>query len=236
VLDRLADRPGMTLKELAEGFAMTRQGCSKHLAVLEAAHVVVVQSVGKERHHYLNADPIQRMYDRWVSRYARPWARAVAGLRRRVEIKETTMHSPELVIETYIATTPERLWQSLIDPDDTERYYFAGRFDGNPKAGSPYRYVGPDGSVLISGTIVSADPPRELVMTFLPEWAPDAATVPSRATFTIEPRGSVCKLTLRHDRIALDDALAPTYRSGWSQVLASLKTLLETGEPLPALA
>lgn len=233
LLDLLAERDGRTLKELAEPFAMTRQGCSKHLAVLEEAHVVVVKTVGKERHHYLNADPIQRMYDRWVSRYARPWTQMVADVRRRAETTpEVPMHHPELVVETFVETTPERLWQALVDPDDTERYYFGGRFDGSVAPGSAYRYLAPDGTVLISGTVVSADPPRELVMTFLPGWVPEGETRPSRATFTIEARGPVCRLTVVHDRISVEDALAGSYRSGWSQVLAGLKTLLETGRPL----
>lgn len=233
ILDLLREQGGLTLKELAEPFDMTRQGCSKHLAVLEEAGLVVSRPAGKEKHHHLNAAPVQSIYDRWVSHYAKPWVRAMGDLKRRLESQEETrMSLPDLIVETYIQTTPERLWQALTRGEDTERYYFGTRLETSLEPGSPYRYLGTDGRVAISGTIVSADPPRELVMTFLPGWVPEERTRPSRATFTIEQRGAVCKLTLVHDRIDQEDSVAGDYRGGWAQVLAGLKTLLETGRPL----
>ncbi len=232
ILDLLSRQDGLTLKELAEPFDMTRQGCSKHIAVLEEARLVVSRPAGKEKHHYLNAAPVQSIYDRWVSRYARPWVRAMGDLKRRLESEEESMALPELIVETYIETTPERLWQALTRGDDTERYYFGTRLETSLEPGSPYRYLGAEGRTSISGTIVSADPPRELVMTFLPGWVLEERTRPSRATFTIEQRGALCKLTLVHDRIDPEDSVAGDYRGGWAQVLAGLKTLLETGRPM----
>ncbi len=80
LLDRLRGRDGQTLGELAETCAMSRQAVSKHLAVLEAASLVVARRSGREKHHYLNPVPIRAIHDRWISKYAEPWVGALAGL------------------------------------------------------------------------------------------------------------------------------------------------------------
>jgi uncharacterized protein YndB with AHSA1/START domain/DNA-binding transcriptional ArsR family regulator len=235
LLDILSGRDGLTLRDLTERVPMTRQGCSKHLAVLEAAHLVVSHAVGREKRHYLNAAPIQTLYERWVSRYARPWARALHDVTTRLEAaEEHLMHHPDLVIETFIETTPERLWHALTSGDVTPSYYYGTRLETDLAPGSPYTYRSSDGAVLLSGTIEAVDPPWMLAMTFLPGWVDASATRASRAVFTIEQRGPTCRLTLRHERIHRDDTEAGSYRGGWSLVLAGLKTLLETGRPMAA--
>lgn len=67
LLDRLRDAPGLTLGELAAGFTLTRQALSKHLAVLEAARLVVPVWRGREKLHYLNPEPLQALPQRWVT-------------------------------------------------------------------------------------------------------------------------------------------------------------------------
>ena len=85
LLDRLRERDGLTLGELCAGLPMTRFGVMKHLRVLESAGLVVTARAGREKLHYLNPIPIQQIYDRWVSRYATPFARQLTRLKEELE-------------------------------------------------------------------------------------------------------------------------------------------------------
>ena len=64
---------------------MTRFGVMKHLKVLEGAGLVTTKRRGREKLHFLNAVPIRLIHDRWVSKYAGPWAAALTGLKREIE-------------------------------------------------------------------------------------------------------------------------------------------------------
>src|SRR5918996_1428702 len=134
LLDRLNERNGQSLRELCDGLDMARQSVTKHLAVLEAAGVVTTARRGREKLHYLNAAPINDIADRWMNRYERERAGALADLKRALE--ETAMEQTEFVYTTYINTTPERLWQALTDPAFTVRYWGA-TFETDWTAGSP---------------------------------------------------------------------------------------------------
>lgn len=114
LLDSLNARNGQSLRELCDGMDMARQSVSKHLAVLEAANLVTVVWCGREKLHYLNAAPINAISERWIKQYDRERAHALADLKRALE--EPSMQKPEFVYTTYIKTTPEQLWQALIDP------------------------------------------------------------------------------------------------------------------------
>ena len=120
LLDSLNGRSGQTLRELCAGLDMARQSVSKHLAVLEEANLVTTVWHGREKLHYLNAEPINAIADRWISRYDLPRVRALADLKQALE--ETPMDKPSVVYATYISTTPERLWQALTEPEFTKRY------------------------------------------------------------------------------------------------------------------
>ena len=111
LLDELFRRDGQTLHELEARFAMTRFGVMKHLKQLEDAGLVVTQRRGREKLHFLNPVPIRLIHDRWVSKFAEPWAAALGEIKQRLE---TPM---EKVFEIYIKTTPERLWQAITDPE-----------------------------------------------------------------------------------------------------------------------
>jgi DNA-binding transcriptional ArsR family regulator len=75
LLDRLYERDGQTLGQLCGAMPdMTRFGVMKHLAVLEEAHLLTTRKVGREKFHLLNRVPIREIYDRWISKYAEPWA------------------------------------------------------------------------------------------------------------------------------------------------------------------
>jgi DNA-binding transcriptional ArsR family regulator len=85
LLDELFERDGQTLTELESRLPMTRFGVMKHLKVLEEAHLVTTGKQGREKLHYLNPVPIQLVHERWVSKYAEPWAATLTGLKRELE-------------------------------------------------------------------------------------------------------------------------------------------------------
>jgi DNA-binding transcriptional ArsR family regulator len=85
LLDRLRARNGQTLSELCDGHDITRQAVTKHLAVLEAAHLVAVRRQGREKLHYLNPVPIQEIADRWIGKYERSRLRVLSDLKRKLE-------------------------------------------------------------------------------------------------------------------------------------------------------
>jgi len=236
LLDRLHARDGQALSELQTDLPMSRFGVMKHLRLLEEAGLVASRKVGRERLHYLNPVPIQRLYERWVGKFARPWVRALSGLKDALEeeqmgIADQPNGKPAHVHQVFIRTTPERLWQALTDGTLTRRYYFGTAVESTWAPGAPYRYRRDDGAPMIEGEVLAADPPRRLVTTFRPMWDADGvAPATSRVTFEIEPLGDACKLTLTHE--GLTDAAAVGLNDGWSRILSGLKTLLETGEPL----
>jgi DNA-binding transcriptional ArsR family regulator len=85
LLDRLYESDGQTLSALEDRLPMTRFGVMKHLRVLEEAGLVVTRRRGREKLHFLNPVPIRQVYDRWVSKYAEPWAATLTGLKRELE-------------------------------------------------------------------------------------------------------------------------------------------------------
>ena len=86
LLDRLYERDGQTLGQLCAAMPdMTRFGVMKHLAVLEEARLITTRKVGREKFHFLNPVPIREIHDRWISKYAEPWAAALVGLKRELE-------------------------------------------------------------------------------------------------------------------------------------------------------
>src|SRR6202046_2357635 len=121
LLDSLNRQAGRTLSELCAGLDMARQSVSKHLAVLAAANLVTTVWRGREKLHYLNAEPINAIADRWISRYDRGRAAALADLKTALE--QTPMTDDTFVYPTYINTSPQRLWQALTDPAFTSRYW-----------------------------------------------------------------------------------------------------------------
>lgn len=144
------------------------------------------------------------------------------------------MGKAEFVYVTYIATTPERLWEALTNGEFTKAYWYDRRIESDWTVGAPVAFYDGDSQNLTDGGVVLAyDPPRHLAYTFRPEFDPAAREQGySRVTFTLEPQevGTV-KLTLVHDELP-DEQTARGFREGWAPILSSLKTFLETGKPL----
>src|ERR1700735_3604993 len=82
LLDELYEADGQTLSALEERLPMTRFGVMKHLKVLEQAGLVVTKKRGREKLHFLNAVPIRLVHDRWVNKYAEPWAATLSNLKQ----------------------------------------------------------------------------------------------------------------------------------------------------------
>jgi uncharacterized protein YndB with AHSA1/START domain len=143
------------------------------------------------------------------------------------------MSKPEFVYTTYIETTAEKLWQALTDGDFTERYWFGHRVASDWKVGSEYRFT-KERNPTIEGKVLISDPFKRLAYTWDP-CSPEAKRErTSRVTFDLEPRGKAVKLTVTHDNL---DEGGKTFRDisgGWPMVIASLKSLLETGRELPS--
>jgi DNA-binding transcriptional ArsR family regulator len=88
LLDQLFERDGQTLGELEGRLSMSRFGVMKHLRVLEEAGLVTTRRRGREKLHFLNPVPIRLVHDRWVSKYAEPWASALSELKQEIEEDE----------------------------------------------------------------------------------------------------------------------------------------------------
>ena len=252
LLDRLHRRNGQTLQELCAGLDMTRQSVSKHLAVLEAADLVTVVWRGREKLHYLNSAPINDIAERWISRYHRERARTLADLKRALE--EPVVHDTQFVYVTYIRTTPERLWRALTDPAFTFRYWGAGLLS-DWAVGSPVLWQSEPGGEGrdLGQRVLESQPYHRLSYTwhnYQPEhaeffgWSDEyfaelVTEKRSKVTFVIEPAGPVVKLTVIHDDFEPGSEMLQAVSGrkaqsgGWPEILASLKTLLETGESLP---
>jgi uncharacterized protein YndB with AHSA1/START domain len=227
LLDELFKEDGQTLSALEERLPMTRFGVMKHLKVLERAHLVTTRKRGREKLHFLNPVPIQLVHDRWVSKYAEPWAETLTGLKRQLE--DRTM---EKVFEIYIKTTPQRLWDAITDGEMRKKYTFGVGVTSDWTEGSSYT-AGVPGVVDISaGENLEVDPPRRLVQSFNALWSDDVkAEGTSRVTWEITPVGDdSVALTVTHDQLR-EGANSEIY-GGWPQILSGLKTLLETGETL----
>jgi uncharacterized protein YndB with AHSA1/START domain len=227
LLDELFKEDGQTLSALEQRLPMTRFGVMKHLRLLEEAGLVTTRRRGREKLHFLNPVPIRLVHDRWVSKYAEPWAAALSGLKR--DLEEARM---EKVFEIYIKTTPERLWEAITDPDMRRQYSFGCRVTSDWTPGSRVEMTGPDGTgVWAEGKVLEVERPRRLVETMLALWSEDVKREgPSRITWEIEPVGDSCRLTVTHDELR-EDAHGELY-GGWPMILSGLKTLLETGETL----
>jgi len=227
LLDELFREDGQSLGALESRFSMTRFGIMKHLKILEEAGLVITRKHGREKLHFLNPVPIRLVHDRWVSKYAEPWAAALSDLKSRLE-------SPmEKIFEIYIKTSPELLWEAITTSDIRQNYSFGNTFTSDWTPGGRFEMHNPKagGVVLGDGENLEVDPPRRLVQTMRALWGEDVkAEGTSKVTWEIEQVGDSCHLTVTHSdlREGANDQLY----GGWPMILSGLKTWLETGEKL----
>lgn len=137
------------------------------------------------------------------------------------------------VYVTYIRTTPEKLWAALTEPEFLKKYWAETWQESDWKPGSSWRAMIKDGRVADAGKILEIDKPRLLVIEWCNEFQPDLkAEGPSRVTYELEPAGSAVKLTLTQEIPVAESRLISAMSEGWPHLFASLKSMLETGEPL----
>lgn len=245
LLDRLRERNGQTLGELCADLDMARQSVSKHLGVLEAAGVVTVRWQGREKLHHLDAAPLNDIAERWLSRYDRRRAEALTDLRTALE---GARPMDDFVYTTYIRTTPAQLWQALTEPAFTSRYWGV-ELTSDWEVGSTVAWAFAGATMAEPEQVVlESQPPYRLSYTWhaiteefgraieadRAELAQLAAEPLSRVTFEIEERGELVRLTVTHGGFEEGSRIREGVSGGWPEILSSLKTLLETGAPLPA--
>lgn len=143
------------------------------------------------------------------------------------------MAGSRFVYVTYIRTTPEKLWQALTDPEFTRQYWCACSLESEWTPGAPWRIRMPDDRTADGGEVVEAVPHRKLVLTWRNEFKPELhAEGYARLTYELEQIGESVKLTILHEIDRPESKLIQAVSNGWPHILASLKSLLETGESL----
>ncbi len=212
---------------------MARQSVSKHLAVLEAAGLVTTLRQGRELLHHLNAEPINAIADRWMSKYDRSRAQALAGLKSALEGGNMS----SFVYTTFIRSTPEKVWRAITEPEFTKQYWGV-EFRTDWKKGSAIVWDF-EGVVMDDPDqrVVESEPFERLSYTWhglTPEFADKvgwdqevrakvASEPRTTATFTLEPQeNGVVKLTLVHGGEP-GSAIVEMVEQGWPSVLSGLK-------------
>lgn len=237
LLDLLFERDGRTLTDLESDLPMTRFGVMKHLRVLEEASLITTRKVGRERFHYLNPVPIQLIADRWINKYAAIRASALADLKIVLEGEQgmTTDSIPRLVYQIIIKAPQQRVWEAITTPEFTSRYYYGSTLTTDLTVGSPFTYHMANGAPIIEGSVVESDPPNRLVHTYHSLWPPMNEDAPTTVTWELEAMpGGVTKVTVVHTDFQGETATYAGLQSGgWAWILSNMKTLLETGEPMP---
>jgi uncharacterized protein YndB with AHSA1/START domain len=141
---------------------------------------------------------------------------------------------PTTVYTIYIASTPEKVWDALTSAEFSRKYFFGNAVDVDLRVGGAYVVRTSDGALHISGEVIECDPPKRLTVTFNVHWPGLIEKLgPTLVTYEIEQAGDAVRLTMieAHDRPLSDDILEGG-RQGWPAILSSLKSLLETGQPL----
>ncbi|MCW2523669.1 MAG: ArsR family transcriptional regulator [Frankiales bacterium] len=226
LLDELFREDGQTLTALEARLPISRFGVMKHLKLLEEAGLVLTRKRGREKLHFLNPVPIREVHDRWVSKYAEPWAATLSELKTRLE------RPMEKIFEIYIRTTPEALWAAITDGPTRAKFQFGMSVSSDWSEGSTFEMRGgSDAQLLGEGVNVEVDPPRRLVQRMTALWGEDVkAEGSTRITWEIEPVADSCRLILTHDE--LRDGANDQLFGGWPMILSGLKTWLETGQLL----
>lgn len=245
LLDSLNAHSGQTLTELCAGLSMARQSVSKHLAILETANLITTRWRGREKLHFVNAEPINAIADRWIRQYDRARVQTLADLKIALE-SESMSQTTDFVYTTYIKTTPERLWQALTDPVFSQRY-LGHALVSDWKVGSTYAWQDMGLNIEHPDQVVlEYDPYNRLAITFhtfVPDIASHAgisdetiaaaaAEPRSKVTFELEPAENQVKLTVIHDGFPADSVVRGLVSGGWPWKLSNLKSGLESAEVL----
>ena len=207
---------------------MTRFGVMKHLKVLEEAGLVVTKRRGREKLHFLNPVPIRLVHDRWVSKYAEPWAAALTGLKQQPGGQDDGEGVRDLHQDDAGAAVGGDHRPRAAREVQLRRRRRVGL---DERLGYDVASTRAPASRIAEGENLEVDPPRRLVQSFTALWSDEVkAEGTSRVTWEIEQVEDSCRLTVTHDQLR-EGANTELY-GGWPMILSGLKTLLETGERL----
>ncbi|MGG0655776.1 SRPBCC family protein [Rummeliibacillus pycnus] len=150
------------------------------------------------------------------------------------------MTNTSFVYVTYIATTPEKLWEALTNSEFTEKYFFGSKIDSDWQTGSKVAYSRNE-QITDYGEILKSEPYHLLSFTWNHVNDQAYREKPSWVTFELKPMESTVKLTLKHDNLLPGDIVDKEdtfegFNNGWPAILSNLKSLLETGETLPPIS
>ena len=237
LLDLLFERDGQTLTELADSLpAMTRFGVMKHLRVLEEASLVTTRRDGRNKIHYLNAVPIRLIHDRWIGKYRKARAAALAELK--LDMEEQEMKSldnrPAQVNTVYIRAPQAKVWDAITKPEFTHRYLYDSEPHSTWKPGARLLWTEHGtGHELVDGEVIEFDKPNRFVFSWIVKYDPElTAEGPSRVTYELSEKDGLTKVTVIHDDFPAGSKVYDNVAGGWPYVLSGLKTLMETGAPM----
>lgn len=150
------------------------------------------------------------------------------------------MTNTSFVYVTYIATTPEKLWDALTRTEYTEKYFFGTQIQSDWQEGSSVTYSR-NGQVTDHGVILVCAPFQQLSFTWNYVGDTVSREEPTRVTFELKSMDSIVKLTLKHENLLPDDIndrddTFEGFNNGWPAIMSNLKSLLETGKTLPPLS
>jgi len=236
LLDRLFQRDGQTLGEMSASLPkMTRFGVMKHLRVLEQAGSITTRRDGREKLHYLNAVPIRLIHDRWIGKYRKARAAALAELKLDLEVEMRAVDTrPAQVYRVFIRAPREKVWEAITKPDFTRRYFYGSEATRPWRVGTTQLFIEHGtGRKLVESEVIEYDRPRRLVLSWLVHYDAELnAEGPSRVTYELEDDGGITRLTAIHDDFPSGSKVYDNVAGGWPFILSGLKTLLETGSPL----
>jgi len=147
---------------------------------------------------------------------------------------DVTQFKPATVYTIYIAASADKVWQALTSAEFSRKYFFGFAIEAELRQGGAFIVRAPDGSLHIAGKVIVCAPPNRLIVTWNVTWPGLVEALgQTLVTFEIEPAGDAVRLTMTeaHERTLSDDILEGG-RQGWPAILSSLKSLLETGQPL----
>lgn len=237
VLDALFAEDGQTLTALCANVDMTRQGLSKHLQVLENAGLIVTEFAGREKRHFLNPVPIRDITRRWLSKYSDNQLQAIETIKIAVE-DIAVNDNDEFAYQTWIRAPKDKVWQALTTPEFTSQYFHATHIESTwEKDADVFYRMAPGGDIAVDGKVLEVDPPNRLVISWHVRYDEQAIKeAPSRVTFSLEESKGQTRLRIVHDNFPENSVIFDGISEGWPWIVSSLKSLLETGEPLPSAA
>lgn len=234
LLDQLFERDGQTLGELCAHLpGMTRYGVMNHLRVLEEAGLVTTRKQGRSKFHYLNPVPIKLIHDRWIARFAELRVGAIADLKARVERGGVMVDNPKHVYKSYIRATVDEVWDAITNPEMTSQYFYGTSVESTWEVGASMNYFYPDGSFASKGEILSIDPPKRIEFTFLPLWDEElSAEGPAHEVWSLSETNGMVELMI--ELFEIGPKTLEDFKAGLPYIVSGLKSLVETGEPLPS--